>query len=146
VPVFGVPLSAMATLFARLARPERLGVLGPFADRGIRAMRAHPFLVAGSRRTDTVLMGAAPDVVSKGGAEALHCAALLGPGLGVAVKIADGGDRAAGPALVRALQLLGALTETQVADLDRVARRPVLGGSRTVGEVSAQFRLRRPRS
>ena len=27
VPVFGMPLRAMATLFARLARPERLGAL-----------------------------------------------------------------------------------------------------------------------
>ena len=145
VPVFGVPLSAMATLFARLVRPERLGVLAPFARRAVEAMRSHPFLVAGTRRTDTVLMGVASDVVSKGGAEALHCAALLGPGLGVAVKVADGGERAAGPALVRALELLGALDEEQVTALGAVARRPVLGGGRRVGEVSAGFRLRRHR-
>jgi L-asparaginase II len=144
-PVFGVPLSSMATLFARLARPERLGVLGPFAERSMRAMRAHPFLVAGTRRTDTSLMSIVPDVVSKGGAEALHCAAILGPGLGVAIKVGDGGDRAAGPALVRTLQLLGALTEEQVAALGPVASRPVLGGGRPVGELTTGFRLRRAR-
>jgi L-asparaginase II len=143
VPVFGVALSAMATLFARLARPERLGVLGPFADRAVRAMRDYPFLVAGTRRTDTILMGVAPDVVAKGGAEALHCAAVLGPGLGVAVKVADGGDRATGPVLVRTLELLGALTREQVEALAGVAHRPVLGGGRPVGELVVDVPLRR---
>jgi L-asparaginase II len=143
VPVFGVPLSAMATLFARLARPERLGVLAPFADRAVRAMRDHPFLVAGTRRTDTVLMGVAPDVVAKGGAEALHCAAVLGPGLGVAVKVADGGDRATGPVLVRTLELLGALTPHQVEALASIVHRPVLGGGRPVGELVVDVPLRR---
>jgi hypothetical protein len=60
------------------------------------------------------------------------------------VKVADGGERAAGPALVRALGLLGALDEGQVAALGPVARRPVLGGGRPVGELVAEFRLRRP--
>jgi L-asparaginase II len=143
VPVFGVPLSAMATLFARLARPERLGVLAPFADRAVRAMRHHPFLVAGTRRTDTILMGIASDVVAKGGAEALHCAALLGPGLGVAVKVADGGDRASGPVLVRTLALLGALTPGQVEALAPLVHRPVLGGGRPVGELVVDVPLRR---
>jgi L-asparaginase II len=143
VPVFGLALSAMAMLFARLARPERLGVLGPFADRAVRAMRDYPFLVAGTRRTDTILMGVAPDVVAKGGAEALHCAAVLGPGLGVAVKVADGGDRATGPVLVRTLELLGALTREQVEAIAGVARRPVLGGGRPVGELVVDVPLRR---
>jgi L-asparaginase II len=143
VPVFGLALSAMAMLFARLARPERLGVLGPFAERAARAMRGHPFLVAGTRRTDTILMGVAPDVVAKGGAEALHCAALVGPGLGVAVKVADGGDRASGPVLIRTLELLGALTPEQVAALSPLVRRPVLGGGRPVGELVVDLPLRR---
>jgi L-asparaginase II len=146
VPVFGLPLSAMATLFARLSRPARLGVLGPTADRGVRAMRAHPFLVAGTRRIDTELMSRAAGVLSKGGAEALHCAAVLDAGLGVAVKIADGGDRAAGPALVRTLTLLGAFTDAERDAVAPLAERPVLGGGRTVGALAADFRLRRPRA
>jgi L-asparaginase II len=142
VPVHGVPLSAMATLFARLARPERLGRLAANADRAVDAMRAHPFLVAGSRRTDTALMAAAPGVVAKGGAEALHCAVILEPGVGMAVKIADGGDRATGPALLRTLEVLGALSESQLRELAPFARRPVLGGGRPVGELVADFHLR----
>jgi L-asparaginase II len=146
VPVHGVPLSAMATLFARLARRERLGPLEPAAGRAIASMRAHPFLVAGTGRTDTALMSAAPQVLSKGGAEALHCAALLDRGIGVAVKIADGGERATGPALLRTLALLDALDAEQLEALAPYARRPVLGGGRPVGELVADFRLRRHRA
>jgi L-asparaginase II len=109
-------------------------------------MRAHPFLVAGTRRTDTELMSRVPGVISKGGAEALHCAAILGPGLGVAVKIADGGDRAAGPALLHTLAGLDALSDRELDELSPMARKPVLGGGRPVGELLADFRLRRPRS
>jgi L-asparaginase II len=146
VPVFGLPLRAMATLFARLARPERLGRLAPTAARAVTAMREHPHLVAGTGRTDTALMRAVPGVVSKGGAEALFCAAILDQGVGVAVKVADGGDRAAGPAMIHALEILGAVDATALEALGPVARRPVLGGGRPVGEIEVAFSLRRPRS
>ena len=43
----------------------------------------------------------------KEGAEALDCAVALGPGLGIAVKVADGGYRAAGPATISVLDQLG---------------------------------------
>jgi L-asparaginase II len=144
-PVFGLPLSRMATSFARLARPERLGVWAGTARRAVGAMRAHPFLVAGTGRSDTLLMEAARGVVAKVGAEGLHCAAILDPGIGVAVKIADGGDRAAGPALVCALAQLDGLSPSELDELTRLARPPVLGGGRPVGELIADFRLRRPR-
>jgi L-asparaginase II len=146
VPVHAVPLSAMATLYARLAVPERLGAVGSLAARAIRAMRTHPFLVAGTRRVDTELMAVLPDVFSKGGAEALSCAGLLDRGLGVAVKVADGGDRASGPALLRALAQLGAASQQQLDELAPIGRRSVLGGGRPVGEITADFRLRVARS
>jgi L-asparaginase II len=146
VPVHGVPLSGMATLFARLARPERLGRLSANADRAVDAMSAHPYLVAGRRRTDTLVMTELAGVVTKVGAEAIHCAALLEPGIGVAVKVGDGGERASGPALLRALELLGAISREQMERLAPIARRPVLGGGRPVGELVADFLLRRSRT
>lgn len=146
VPVHGVPLSGMATLFARLARPERLGRLSVMAARAVDAMTAHPYLVAGRRRTDTLVMSELGGVVTKVGAEAVHCAALLEPGIGVAVKVGDGGERASGPALLRTLELLGAISSDEVERLAPIARRPVLGGGRPVGELVTDFRLRRPRS
>ena len=98
VPVHGMPLRSMATLFARLAATRAArGPLAPAADRVIEAMLAEPYLVGGRNRVDTDVMRAHRDVVAKEGAEALDCAAVLSSGLGVAVKIADGGYRAAGP-------------------------------------------------
>jgi L-asparaginase II len=90
-------------------------------------------------------MPVVPEVLSKGGAEALACAAILTDGIGVAVKIDDGGDRAAGPALVRVLALLGAVDDESEAALAATARPDVLGGGRPVGALEAAFRLRRAR-
>lgn len=143
VPVHGVPLAAAATAYARLLEPERLGDLAPHAARVVAAMRAAPYLVAGRGRADTLLMRTVPGLITKVGAEALHCAAIPELGLGVAVKVADGGDRAAAPALARVLRLLGALDDRAVERLGGVARRPVLGGGRVVGELVPVLALHR---
>jgi L-asparaginase II len=146
VPVHGLPLAAMATLYARLADPGRLGALAAQVTRCGAAMRAAPYLVAGRKRTDTAVMQEVPGVIVKSGAEGLACAAIVDAGLGVAVKIIDGGPRASGPALLRALAILGALTDAQLARLGPFARRPVTGGGNRVGDVRAEFRLRRFRA
>jgi L-asparaginase II len=148
VPVHGMPLAAMATLFARLVRPDALGELAGSVERCAAAMRAHPYLVGGRNRTDTAIMqttgGEAPGgLVVKSGAEGLACAAIPSVGLGVAVKIEDGGERASGPALIHALSLLGALSSPHLAALDRFVHRPVKGGDGTVGLVAPRFRLRK---
>lgn len=144
-PVHGVPLRGMATLFARLSGPERLGRLAEHAATAVGAMRAEPYLVAGRARSDTLIMEAIPGVVTKVGAEGLHCAAVLGQGIGIAVRIDDGSDRAAAPALLRALDILGVLDEGQRERLASVAAPAVLGGGRPVGALEAGFRLRPPR-
>jgi L-asparaginase II len=102
IPVHGLPLRALATMYARLATSSE-----PSIVRAIEAMSAEPYLVGGRDREDTAIMQAAPDLVVKEGAEALNCAASVSAGLGVAVKIADGGYRAVGPALVAVLDQLG---------------------------------------
>lgn len=143
LPVHGVPLRAMATLFARLGRPERLGALEQPVRTSVASMLAHPHLVAGTGRSDTAIMAAVPGVLAKVGAEALHCGAVLDQGLGIAVKVADGGTRAAAPALVRAFELLGALDQADRERLDRSVRRAVLGGGAPVGALLAEFELDR---
>jgi L-asparaginase II len=146
VPVYGMPLFRMAMLYARLGSPQSFGALGQRVAECSAAMRAHPYLVAGRNRTDTAVMKASADLLAKSGAEGLACAAVPQAGLGVAVKVADGGERASGPALIRALALIGALSKAELGELERFARRPVLGGGARVGEVVAEFRLRRARS
>ncbi len=102
VPAFALPLKSLATGFARLATGEELSdeVAGA-AERLRRAMRAHPFMVAGTGRFDTEVMGAT-DLVCKSGAEGVFAAGST-EGWGLAVKISDGGGRAGRPAAVAAL-------------------------------------------
>jgi L-asparaginase II len=139
VPVHGLPLASMAKIYARLTTPDRWDDLAPFAARAAEAMQAEPYQVAGRGRTDTAVMEAAGDLLVKGGAEGLMCAALLGRGIGVAVKIGDGSARAAGPALIQTLHLLDALTDEHLETLAPFAMPPVLGGGRPVGRLEPVF-------
>ena len=140
VPVHGLPLRGMATLFARLASPGRLGGLEPPGRAAVDAMRAHPFLVAGTGRADTAIMEAAPNVIAKVGAEALFCASILDRGLGIAVKIADGGDRASGPALIGALRTLDAIDDDQRSRTRRGGEASAPGRRRTGGRAGRRRR------
>ncbi len=133
-PLFAVSLTALARGFGAVnaaadGTPERA-----VAD----AMRAFPELVGGTGRDDTRLMSAFPGLLVKGGAEGVHCAALP-DGRCVAVKIADGGDRARMPVLVGALRWMGLTSPTPEADrlLDEFAVGVVLGGGEPVGTVTA---------
>jgi L-asparaginase II len=144
LPVHGMPLRAMATIYARLAAPERLGPLEPGARTAIGAMSHEPYMVAGRGRVDTAAMEALPGVVVKAGAEAMICAALVGRGLGIAVKVGDGSSRATGPALLRALALLDVIDEATMSRLESYACPTVLGGGESVGRVIADFDLVRP--
>ena len=121
----GAP-TAMVSLIG-LAFAVRALALGQTAV--YRAMREHPLLVAGAGREDTALIGAVPGLVAKGGAEGVHVAAHP-DGRAVAVKVADGSERARLPVLLAALRSLG-------FDVDDVPVQPILGHGRPVGEVRA---------
>jgi L-asparaginase II len=145
VPVHGMPLQAMARIYAAFSAPEAWDGLGDHAQRAVGAMRAQPYVVAGRNRVDTAVMESLPGVVAKGGAEGLICATLLDRGVGIALKVRDGGHRAAGPALIRVLMLLDVVDQDAARRLDRFRRPPVLGGGRPVGEIAAEFDLIRAR-
>jgi L-asparaginase II len=146
IPVHGMPLRAMATMFARLGRPDRLGRLAAAADRVVRGMLASPHMVGGTRRLDTDVMAAVPgELLAKEGAEGLVCAASPAQGIGVALKVADGSWRRLAPAFVRVLRDLDVLPEEAMGRLGRHASQPVLGGDEPQGVVEAVVRLRRAR-
>jgi L-asparaginase II len=96
------------------------------------AMRAHPWLVAGTGREDTDLMSAIPGLLVKGGADGVHVAALPGRGA-VALKLDDGGDRGRTPALAAGLRRLGVPGEV----LAPWSVTPLSGGDGVVGNVRA---------
>lgn len=131
----GAPLMAIGlTGLARAFRSFVLAAPGTPERRVADAMRAHPEYVAGTRRHDTWLMREIPGALSKVGAEAVQAVALP-DGRALALKIEDGGTRALGPVLARALRLAGLTAPV----IDRVGGMPLLGGGREVGEVRAVF-------
>jgi len=138
-PVYALPLSSMATLFARLVSAH--GPLGDGAHLAVDAMRRKPYLVAGRDRVDTTVMQVADGLVVKSGAEGLICAVHVERGIGVAVRIDDGAARGAGPALVRTLELLEVVGTGEIEKLESIARPPILGGERPVGAVTSDFTL-----
>jgi L-asparaginase II len=143
VPVHGVPLRAIATGYARLGEPGRVGELAPEVERARGAMLAEPYLVGGRNRFDTALMQAVPGLVAKEGAEALLCASVPSMGLGVALKVSDAGFRAAGPAMVDVLTQLEALESAERRALAPLARPPIRGGGQVVGAIEPLVALRR---
>jgi L-asparaginase II len=143
LPVHGVPLRAMATMYARLAEPERWGSLTSSVDRVVEGMLAAPFMVGGTHRLDSDVMTATGDVLVKEGAEGLVCATITAQGLGVALKCLDGSWRRAAPAVIAVLRDLDAISAEAVEGLASHARLPVLGGDEVRGSVEAVLRLRR---
>ena len=111
VPTLAMPLTALARALARLVAPDRLGRLRAVAARRVvAAMTSHSHLVGGQNRFDTLVMDAADGaIVSKGGAEGVHVAALPHQGLGIAIKIDDGARRATETAMAVLLIRFGTL-------------------------------------
>ena len=94
IVTFALPLRRIAIAFAGV--DERVAL----------AMRANPELIRGPQAPDTMLMQTFAGWYSKGGAEALICAAAT-DGLSVALKVEDGSPRALRPALGPFLDTLG---------------------------------------
>lgn len=93
VTVFSLPLANMALSYARLAHASTHG--DEPSRRILTAMTSQPFLVGGSDRFDTRLMEAVGgNVVCKVGAEGVHTFAIIDRGIGFALKVEDGSQRA----------------------------------------------------
>ncbi len=127
-PNFAIPLRNAALGFARLCDPHDLpptlaGACQIITD----AMTSHPEMVAGPGRFDTCLMQTADgSIVAKGGAEGYLGLGIMpgainpgSPGIGIAIKIADGDLKArARPAVaLEILKQFGALTGPQLEAL-----------------------------
>jgi L-asparaginase II len=121
-PNFATTVTGLARAMAAFANATGTG---DARDRAMfaltRAMAAHPELVAGEGRACTELMRAMGGRVAiKTGAEAVYVAILPGQGLGIALKIADGGTRAAEAAIAALLVRLGALEADHPATRKRL--------------------------
>jgi L-asparaginase II len=112
VPTWALPLQNLATGFARLFEGGN-----PTGQRIARAVRAQPFMIAGTGKFDTRIMEAVPRLFIKYGAEAVYCGAIPHAGLGFALKIDDGAQRAAEVAIAQVLLKLACWTQDEVTAL-----------------------------
>ncbi len=130
-PNFAVPLHAFAKAMAKLAAPGDLPLArGAAAKRIVNAMTAHPELVAGTGRACTTLMRAMDGVAVKTGAEGFFMAIVPARGLGMALKIDDGAQRASETAIASILQGLGLLGEFELAQGPVLNTRGAIVGER----------------
>lgn len=127
-PAHVVELVQLAEAFRAIAT----GAAGRAGQEVYMAMTSHPQLVGGARRDVTLAMAGLPGLLAKDGAEGVFAAALP-DGTAVAMKIADGGDRARAAVLLATLQHLG----VDVAALAPLMEVRIMGHGRPVGAVRA---------
>ncbi|TQJ86108.1 asparaginase [Streptomyces sp. SLBN-31] len=123
-PLFSVSLHGLARAAARVTT----AAVGTPEARVADAMRAHAEMASGSGRDVAALMRAVPGLLAKDGFEGVQVAALP-DGRAVAVKIADGANRARVPVAAAALARAG----VDPAVLAEFRGEALLGGGRPVG-------------
>ena len=127
-PVMAISLAGLARAFGRIAS----GAPGTPEAEVTAAMRAHPEYVGGTRRDITALIRGTKGLIAKDGAEAVHAVGLT-DGRGVALKIADGSQRARPVVLAAVLRRLG----VESAAYERLEDAPILGHGAPVGAIVA---------
>lgn len=136
VVVFCLALANMARAYATLGSAATRGDEIP--SRIARAIRTRPMLFGGSDRFDSLVVEeTSGNVIPKIGADGVHSVAILDRGLGFAVKVEDGAMKAQFPAVLRLLQLLGALPDELPPRLHDFAKTKV---KNTRGEVVGEVR------
>ncbi|MBI4885428.1 MAG: asparaginase [Actinobacteria bacterium] len=129
----GAPAHAMSLIgLARAFRSIADGSAGDAGTQVYSAMTTHPEMVGGRTRDVTLFMQQVPAMMAKDGADGVFAAAFP-DGRAVALKIADGGDRARPTVMVAALRSIG-------VDVSRVAamvEQRIMGHGQPVGVVRA---------
>jgi len=138
-PVFYAPLKNIGLGYARLASAQKGSPAGDLKE----AILAHPRHIAGDGRLETEVMQALPGkIFAKSGSEGGYALSLVDRGLGVALKIEDGGVRAMNPGISAVLEQLLDLPEVAVKALAPF-REPVILNHRKeeVGRIKPVFQL-----
>lgn len=129
----GAPAHAMSLAgLARAFRAIATGAAGSAGDEVYAAMTGHPEMVGGERRDVTAFMRHVPGLMAKDGADGVFAAAMP-DGRAIAVKIADGANRARPPVMVAALARLG----IDVSAVAPLVEETIMGHGQQVGRVRA---------
>ncbi|MBP1996470.1 asparaginase [Paenibacillus eucommiae] len=144
VPVFGIGIDSLALAYAKLGCPGDLSTKRAAACNRIRrAISKHPHYLAGSDRFDTCLVQVTQGrIIGKMGAEGVFALAAADAGLGIAIKVEDGSERALYPTVVETLLQLDLLSLSELEALSAF-HYPLLRNwqGTEVGSIRPQFRL-----
>jgi L-asparaginase II len=127
-PVMAISLTGLARAFGRIASAAPGTAEGTVAA----AIRSCPEYLGGTRRDVTALIRGTDGAIAKDGAESVYAVGLA-DGRGIALKVADGGQRARPVILAGVLRHLG----VESTAYDRLEDAPVLGHGEPVGAVVA---------
>lgn len=140
LPAPAMPVHTAARLIARHAgarasSPGRRAAIGAIHG----AMRAHPELLSGTGQAGVLIAQATGGrILVKTGAEGFITAFVPGQGLGIALKIADGEQRARVPTLLAVLRTLRLIDADEQQALAALAQPPVLNSAGdAVGSIRA---------
>lgn len=124
VPTFGLPMVNIALGCARMGLSvHQDNALGQIA----KAMQAHPLVFSGAGRYDAVLVQATQGrLIAKGGAEGLVGIGVPERGVGIAMKISDGSQRAMIPVLSSVLRQLDLISASEQTAIERAMPSAVL--------------------
>lgn len=122
-PNFAMSVAGLARSMAAFATArEGHGAREDAMHRLTRAMATHPELVSGEGRACTELMRATGGRVAlKGGAEAVYVGIVPEKGLGIALKVVDGGERGSQAAIAALLSRIGVLDPAHPEAVKRMA-------------------------
>jgi L-asparaginase II len=115
VPTWALPLKNLALGFAKLKDTES-------GKRILAAVKANPFMIAGTGKFDTDITNAIPRLFIKYGAEGVYCGSIPHAGLGFAMKCDDGAARAVEVAVAGMLAKLDVWTDAEIASLETFSR------------------------
>lgn len=145
VPVHGVPLTNLALSFAKMANPiEESEKRKTAIEEVTKSMMSAPEMVGGTKRFCTDFMRVAEgSMFGKAGAEGVYCIGDIETGIGIAIKIEDGGGRATSAVAVEVLKQLNLLPEDKIELLESY-HYPKMKNARDeeIGYINPVFKLR----
>ncbi len=144
-PTWAIPMDKIAHCFAKISDPfstldsEKANAI----DILKRSVIENPYMIGGHQRCCTSVMEVLKEdnVFVKVGAEGVYTAAIPAKKLGVVIKIDDGATRAAEVALLRVLEIVGALPTLKKEQLMKFYKTPIFDwkNENIVGNVEPAF-------
>lgn len=143
LPVFALPLTALAHAYLKLSCPELIeDTATREAVKAITsAMHAHPEMVAGHGRLDSLLLEDG-NIIAKGGFKGVYCFGLKEERLGFAFKILDGSEEEWGLIVKAILEQVGYQNRATVRKLAAAFPGAIKNDENmTVGHAETVFQL-----